>query len=656
MEQKGLTGGAGPERVDCRALGGRWRMPRRRGNRPASEWIARRHLVRDLDDAAIDQAPQHRRRKAQVRGEMLDRHASAERFEQLEQRAPPRRTGELAVAVEQRRKLAAKLCDPASAPRRLGCDVRRERRRQRAAHGDADRHDIVFRHPRAEREHPFSEHWLVVRQRVYGLGSDRRARRRGADDDADLPPIAKRNDGPHPRTRARDVRVVDLVGESAEERQGEGDIDEHDGKLMATRRPIMIASLRSTAAAAALFAAVCAVRPAQARGQAPLDPLAAKVHAYRTAHDVDIVREFADLLAIPNLARDSANIHRNAERVIEMLGKRGISGRLLDGPAGAPPAVYGELRTPGATRTIVLYAHYDGQPVETTQWITPPWQPVLRDKPADAGGKVIPLPTSPGSMQGEWRLYARSAGDDKAPIEAMLAALDALRAAGVSPSVNLKFFFEGEEEAGSPHVAEILRRNAPLLAADAWLFCDGPVHQSRRQQLVFGVRGVTGAEITVYGPSHGLHSGHYGNWAPNPVTLLANLIASMRDDDGKILIRSFYDDVAPVTAAEHAAASSAPPVDSALRSEVQLAATEARDAPLVDRIMLPALNLRGIRGGGVGATASNTIPTEATASLDFRLVPRQTPEHLRALVEAHVRSRGYFIVDHDPTRAERMAH
>jgi acetylornithine deacetylase/succinyl-diaminopimelate desuccinylase-like protein len=205
-------------------------------------------------------------------------------------------------------------------------------------------------------------------------------------------------------------------------------------------------------------------------------------------------------------------------------------------------------------------------------------------------------------------------------------------------------------------LAEILRRNAPQLAADAWLFCDGPVHQSRRQQIVFGVRGVTGAEITVYGPSHGLHSGHYGNWAPNPVTLLANLVASMRDDDGKILIKSFYDDVAPVTAAERAAAATAPPVDSALRSEVQLAATEARDAPLVDRIMLPALNLRGIRGGGVGATASNTIPTEATASIDFRLVPRQTPERVRALVEAHVRSRGFFIVDHDPTRAERMAH
>jgi acetylornithine deacetylase/succinyl-diaminopimelate desuccinylase-like protein len=236
----------------------------------------------------------------------------------------------------------------------------------------------------------------------------------------------------------------------------------------------------------------------------------------------------------------------------------------------------------------------------------------------------------------------------------MLTALDALKAAGVRPSVNLKLFFEGEEEAGSGHLQSILERNATLLRADAWLFGDGPVHQSRRQQVVFGVRGVTGAEITLYGPSHALHSGHYGNWAPNPVTELANLIASMRNDDGRILIAHFYDDVAPITPAERRALANIPSVDSAMRVETQLGATEAKNAPLVERIMLPALNLRGIRGGNVGATASNAIPTEATASIDFRLVPRQTPEHVRQLVEAHLRAHGYTIVDHTPSADERM--
>src|SRR3954469_9250933 len=162
--------------------------------------------------------------------------------------------------------------------------------------------------------------------------------------------------------------------------------------------------------------------------QAPTpDALRSKVAAYMAAHDVQIVHELSGFLAIPNLATDGANIRRNAEYLTRLMSSRGITARLLESPAGGPPAVYGELLSPGATRTIVLYAHYDGQPVDTTQWATPPWQPVLRDKPLDKGGRVIPIPTSTGSVQGEWRLYGRSASDDKAPIVAMLSAIDALR-------------------------------------------------------------------------------------------------------------------------------------------------------------------------------------------------------------------------------------
>jgi acetylornithine deacetylase/succinyl-diaminopimelate desuccinylase-like protein len=382
-----------------------------------------------------------------------------------------------------------------------------------------------------------------------------------------------------------------------------------------------------------------------------------RIDEYRTGHDVEIVRELSEFLAIRNLASDSVNIRRNAQRIIELLAKRGIDGRLLESPAGGPPVVFGELRTPGATRTVVLYAHYDGQPVDTTQWITPPWNPVLRDKLHNEGGRIIELPTTPGTVRGEWRLYGRSAGDDKAPIIMMLRALDAMRAAGITPSVNLKFFFDGEEEAGSPHLRPLLEKYADLLRADAWLFGDGPVHQSRRQQIVYGVRGVAGLDIVVYGPSRGLHSGHYGNWAYNPITLLANFIASVRDDDGRILIPNFYDDVVPISAAERRALGSVPAVDSALRAELSIGGTEANGAALAERIMEPALNLRGFRGGGVGAGGSNTISTEARASIDFRLVPKQTPERIRALFEAHAKRKGYFVInDRDPTSVERSAH
>jgi acetylornithine deacetylase/succinyl-diaminopimelate desuccinylase-like protein len=354
---------------------------------------------------------------------------------------------------------------------------------------------------------------------------------------------------------------------------------------------------------------------------------------YRAAHEPVILSEFTELLAIPNLASDNTNIRRNANRLIEMLGRRGVTARLLE-VEGSPPAVLGELNTPDATRTLVLYAHYDGQPVDTSQWATPPWTPTVRGD----------------------RIYARSAGDDKASIIAMLAAVDALTAAKIRPSVNLKFFFEGEEEAGSSHLQQMLERHRDALRGDAWLFCDGPNHQSGQQQVQLGVRGVTGLELTVYGPTRPLHSGHYGNWAPNPGALIANLIASMRDDDGHIRIAHFYDDIRPISASEKKAINSIPPVDVELRRSLGLAHTEAKDAPLAERIMLPALNVRGIRVGAVGDLAANAIPTEARASFDFRLVPNQTPRRVRELVNAHIARQGYFVTPDSVTMAMRLAH
>jgi acetylornithine deacetylase/succinyl-diaminopimelate desuccinylase-like protein len=201
----------------------------------------------------------------------------------------------------------------------------------------------------------------------------------------------------------------------------------------------------------------------------------------------------------------------------------------------------------------------------------------------------------------------------------------------------------------------VLAKNRELLRADAWLLCDGPVHQSRRPQLVFGARGVTDVEITLYGPSRAVHSGHYGNWAPNPALALAELVAGLRDGDGRIKIAGFYDDVRRVTPAEQAALAAVPDVDAALRQELALPATEAGGARLVERIMLPALNLRGLASGAVGAKAQNAIPVDARASIDFRLVPDQTPERVRERFEAHLRAQGWTVVHAEPTPEERRA-
>lgn len=409
-----------------------------------------------------------------------------------------------------------------------------------------------------------------------------------------------------------------------------------------------------------LVAVLCVAAPCAAQRDAVRSGDAASLRMaarqFRMSHEPMILREFSDLLAIPNVAADRANIRRNADLLITMMQKRGIEARLLE-LGDAAPAVYGQIIVPGATRTVILYAHYDGQPVTAAQWATAPWSPTLRSKSLDEGGTPIPLPTdSAAHVSGEARLYARSAGDDKASIIAMLAALDALHSSGRAPSVNIKFLFEGEEEAGSPHLVQILERYRSLLSADVLLLCDGPEHQSGRQQLLFGVRGVTGLELTVFGPTSALHSGHYGNWAPNAGAMLAKLIASMRDDDGHVKIAGFYDDVAPISAAERAAIKAAPSVDSALRHSLGLARTEANNAPLAERLMAPALNVRGLSFGSVGEHAANVIATEARASFDFRLVPNETPEHIRDLVNAHIRLQGYFVTSDSVTTAMRLAH
>jgi acetylornithine deacetylase/succinyl-diaminopimelate desuccinylase-like protein len=366
---------------------------------------------------------------------------------------------------------------------------------------------------------------------------------------------------------------------------------------------------------------------------AQTNPAALSAGKWREAHEQAILREFTDLLAIPNIASDSPNIARNAAAVQLMLDKRGVKTRLLNVP-GAPPAVYGEILQPGAARTVVFYAHYDGQPLDPKEWATPPWQPVIHDG----------------------RIWARSASDDKAPIVALATALDALRAANIPLRSNVKFVFEGEEEAGSPHFQEILAANRDLLRADVWLICDGPVHQSRRQQIVFGARGETDLEITVYGPKHELHSGHYGNWAPNPAMMLARLLASMKDENGPVLVDHFYDGIEPLSETEKRAIAEAPEIDSELKRQFELGRTEGDGKSLVELLNYPSLNIRGMTSARTGEKASNVIPATATASIDMRLVKGISPEQAQSRLIEHIRKQGYFIVDHDPDADTRMSH
>src|SRR5438876_215767 len=381
------------------------------------------------------------------------------------------------------------------------------------------------------------------------------------------------------------------------------------------------------------------------------------VRDYRRAHERQILDEFTRLLAIPNIASDREHIRKNAQFILEMMQRRGLNPQLLEGRTqDTPPAVYGEWKTPGVTRSIVLYAHYDGQPVDPKAWTaSPPFQPTWRSAAMESGGSVVTLPAT-GEINPEWRLYARSASDDKAGVMAILTAFDALRAQGIAPALNIKFIFEGEEEAGSPHLGEIIDLHKNLLAADAWIICDGPVHQSGRKQVVFGVRGDQNVDVTVYGAKRPLHSGHYGNWAPNPAMLLTRLLASMKDDAGRVTIAGWYDGVVPLGEAERRAIADAPAYDDELRSQLGLARTEGSGKSLLELINQPSLNINGMSSGDVGALARNVIPTTANAVLDLRLVKGNDHQRQVQRLIDHIRKEAFYVIDRDPTDAERKQH
>jgi acetylornithine deacetylase/succinyl-diaminopimelate desuccinylase-like protein len=389
--------------------------------------------------------------------------------------------------------------------------------------------------------------------------------------------------------------------------------------------------------------------------------LAGLVAAAPAAAAVDrnaLLDEYVELLAIPNVATNVSDIRRNANHIMAMMARRGLAPRLLEGETAAvPPAIFGEWKVPGAKRTIVLYAHYDGQAVTPEDWkSTAPFTPQLYSDRLDRGGRKLDWPADGQAIDPDWRIYGRAASDDKLGVMAILAAVDALKAAGKRPSFNLKIFFEGEEEQGSPNLGALLARHGDTLKSDGWVIFDGPAHPSGQPQVVLGVRGDIVVDVTVYGPTRPLHSGHYGNWAPNPAMMMAQLLGSMKDADGKVLIAGWYDDVVPLTVAERAAVAAVPPPDAELRRDLGLARNEGGDRLLAEAIQQPSLNVNGIRSADVGEKARNVIPTSAMTTLDLRLVKGNDHKRQVDRLVRHIQSQGFTVLDREPTSDERLRY
>jgi acetylornithine deacetylase/succinyl-diaminopimelate desuccinylase-like protein len=273
----------------------------------------------------------------------------------------------------------------------------------------------------------------------------------------------------------------------------------------------------------------------------------------------------------------------------------------------------------------------------------------------DSAQELSDLATRP-TFEPNQRIYARSASDDKSPIVALLAAFDALKASGLQPSSNIRVILDGEEEAGSPSLVPAIAKYRDKLTADAMFILDGPLHPSERPTLVYGARGNLTLQLTVYGPKFALHSGHYGNWVPNPAMRLAQLLATMKADDGKVLVKGFYEGLPPLTPEEQAIIDGVPDDPRALQALFGIAGPERPGLKLQEALQYPSFNVRGLSSAFIGGEARTIVPASAIAEIDVRLVKETPAARLRDLVIAHIREQGWHVVTDDPDDATRAKY
>ena len=363
---------------------------------------------------------------------------------------------------------------------------------------------------------------------------------------------------------------------------------------------------------------------------------------------------FRELLSLPNDSNQPDHITANVAFMERTFKERNFVVRRLETPNA--PLLLAERLAEGASRTVLVYLQLDGQPVDPTRWEQDdPWKPVLKERTGD-GWRELPWERLQGEVDPEWRIFARASADAKGPVAMFLTALDAAAAAGFEPSYNLKVIMDFEEELGSPNLPAAVQEHREALAADMLLIFDGPRHASNHPTLHFGARGIATVTLQVFGPRVPQHSGHYGNYAPNPALQLAQLLASMKDAEGRVTLPSFYDGVVLDDTTKSILAR-IPDDEEEIQQRLGIARPDAVAPNYQESLQYPSLNIRGLASAWVGKAARTVIPASATAEIDIRLVPEVDAERLISLLRQHIEQQGFHILDdREPTECERQTH
>ncbi len=361
--------------------------------------------------------------------------------------------------------------------------------------------------------------------------------------------------------------------------------------------------------------------------------------------------ELREFLQLANNGEDPEQIRKNLEWCLQALKTRKFETSVLI--SNGVPYVYAKHMYDPKKPWILIYMQIDGQPTDDTNWDQPdPFKAELKQLKNE---KWERLDWNQAQMNPDWRIFARSASDSKGPSIAFLSALDILAEKKIAPEFNIKLILDFQEEMGSPSLPELVLKNKELFQAKRLLIMDGTRHVSNLPTLTFGARGIVTITLKVFGAKTELHSGQYGNFAPNPALRLAQLIGGMTDDKGRVTIPGFYDGI-QLSLKEKELINDMPGNDEDILRRIGIARADQVGETYEESLQYPSLNIRGLKAASVGKEARTVIPSEAIAEIDIRLVPESDGERLVSLIKNFIVSRGYHFVNESPTQEERLQY
>ena len=359
-------------------------------------------------------------------------------------------------------------------------------------------------------------------------------------------------------------------------------------------------------------------------------------------------------LQLPNDGNYSDQIRHNLERCREIFTSLGFEVKEL--ATAGEPLLFAEKIYHKQAKTALFYLQIDGQPVDTSEWQQQnPFLPVIKQRKDDGSWEEVNINLAKETPDMDWRIFARSASDSKGPSMAFISALEILEDLNIKPSINIKVIMDFQEELGSPDLPAAVEQHKQLLSADMILVMDGTRHISNLPTLCYGARGIATATIKVFGPKTPLHSGQYGNFAPNPVFSAAKLIAGLKDEEGHVLLPGFYDGI-ELTSHEKKLLSQIPEDATALQQRLGVAKPDQVGDTYQESLQYPSLNVRGLNSAWIGKEVRTIIPAEVIIEIDMRLVPESNGDRLMGLLSNYIKEQGFHLVDSVPTDNERAMY